>query len=98
MRRNLLITASKFPGFDTQTQVIPFTHTVIGDRAAESGARIAIITVTSRVLEEALTIFELVRQTQVPVDTRIDPRGMRFASFWWMQPRAEDLASTYRPA
>ena len=76
MRRNLLVTATKFPGYDTQTQCIPFTHIVIGDRAAESGARIAIITVTSRVLEEALTIFELVRQTQVPVDTLFSPNRL----------------------
>ena len=41
---------------------IPFIHVVIGERAA-SGARSASITVPSRDFAEALTIFELVRQT-----------------------------------
>ena len=98
MIRNLNLTAQTYPGYDTQLHEIPFVHVVIGKTQAASGARIAIITAPSRFLEEALTIFELVRQTQVPVPDNIDMRGIRFATCYWMQPGPNDVADTWRPA
>ena len=80
MIRHLNPTASTYPGFDTQLHEIPFVHVVIGRTQAASAARIAIITVLSRLLEEALTICELVRQTQAPVPDNIDMRGIRFCN------------------
>ena len=98
MVRNLNLTTSTYPSFDTQLHEIPFVHVVIGKTQAASGARIAIITVPSFLLGDSLTIFELVRQTQVPVPDNIDMRGIRFATCYWMQIGPNDVADTWRPA
>ena len=98
VHRNLLVTAQTMPSFDTRLHEIPFIHVTIGDRPAASGARIAIITMPSRNYDEALTIFELVRQTKVPLPRSMDTRGTRFAACWWMQPRGDEVSCTYTAA
>ena len=86
------------PSFDTRLDEIPFIRVTIGHRPVASGARIASITVPSRSYDEALTIFELVRQTKVPVPRSMDTRGTRFAACWWMQPRGDEVSGTYTAA
>ena len=98
MRDQLEAAACWMPSFDTDIQDMPFIHVVIGGRQAASGARIAIITGPSWDYAEALTIFELVRQTVLPAPSNIDARGTRYASCWWMQPRREDVLRAWRPA
>ena len=98
VHRNLRITAERMAGYDRDYDDIPFCHIVIGRSQAYSGARIAIITVTDRDLTSAQTIFELVRQTQAPVPRDIDGRGMRLASCYWMQPRRDQVYTTWRAA
>ena len=84
------------PSFDPDRHELPFFSVVIGKSYAYSGARIAIITVEDRDLSRAQTIFELVRQTQAPVPTAIDQRGVRYASCYRMQPRGEQVHSAWR--
>ena len=98
VHKHLLATAQIMPSFDTRLHDIPFIHDTIGERPAASGARIALITVPSRNYDEALTIFELVRQTKVPVPRSMDTRGTRFAACWWMQPRGDEVSGTYTAA
>ena len=87
VHRNLMITANRNPSFHERVHKLPFTHIVITDSLARSGARTACITVPSLDVAEALTIFELARTTQVPVPGYIDSRRTRMASTWWMQRR-----------
>ena len=94
--RNLRNTAFRVPSFAPGRHELPMFHVVIGRSHAYSGARIAIITVEDRDLSRAQTIFELVRQTQVPVPAAIDQRGMRYASSYWMQPRGDQARSAWR--
>ena len=96
--RNLRNTAFRMPSFDPDRHELPFFSVVIGKSHAYSDARIAIIAVEDRDLSRAQTIFELVRQTQVPVPRAIDPRGMRYASCYWMQPRGQQVAHAWRLA
>jgi hypothetical protein len=84
--------------YDRDYNDIPFCHIVIGRNQAYSGARIAIITVPDRDLTQAQTIFELVKQTHVPMPTSIDGRGTRYATCYWMQPRPEEVQYVWRLA
>ncbi len=75
------------PGFNPEAHNISFhIATIARNSEVGSGARIAIITVPGG-LQEAETMFNIVRTTQVPVPRWIDPRGVRTAATWWMQPR-----------
>ena len=81
-------TAIRTPSFNPRAHALPFHHVVVAVASqVGSGARMAIITAPSPELKHAMTIFEMVRQTQVTVAQDIDIRGVRFASTWWMQPR-----------
>jgi hypothetical protein len=94
----LRITAERIASYDKQYDDIPFCHIVIGRNQAYSGARIAITTVPDRDLLQAETIFELVKQTKVPMPRGIDGRGTRYATCYWMQPRQDQVAYVYRSA
>ena len=98
VHRNLRITAERMASYDKQYDDISFCHIVIGRGQAYSGARIAIITVPDRYLTQAQTIFELVKQTHVPMPTSIDGSGTRYATCYWMQPRLEDVQHVWRAA
>ena len=98
VHRNLRITAERMASYDRDYDDIPFCHIVIGRNQAYSGARIAIITVPDRDLTQAQTVFELVKQTQVPMPRGIDGRGTRYATCYWMQPRPDQLAHVWRAA
>ena len=98
VHRNLRITAERMASYDRQYDDIPFCHIVIGRGQAYNGARIAIITVPDRDLTQAQTIFELVKQTHVPIPTSINGRGTRYATCYWMQPRLEEVQYVWRVA
>ena len=84
------------PSFDPRAHKLPYHATIAPRTQAGSGARVAIVTVPGRDFQEALTIREIVRNTLVPVPRHIDTRGARYASFWWMQPRREDVLRAWR--
>jgi hypothetical protein len=85
---NLQISARRMQNYSPEIHDLPFHHVTIGWHSqASSGARIAIVTVTSEDLREALTMFQICRATQVPVPRHIDARQARYAKTWWMQPR-----------
>ena len=84
----LQVTATRAPSFSQSVRLLPLHHVVIAQNSqVGSGARMAVITVTSPDLNHAMTMYEIVRQTQVSVPQAIDIRGVRFASSWLMQPR-----------
>ena len=74
------ITAERMASNDRDYNDILFCHVVIGRSPAYSGARIAIITVPDRDLTQAQTVFELVKQTKVPMPRGIDGRGTGYAT------------------
>ena len=86
-------TAARQPSFDRQTHRLPRLHVHIPAQVSrtESGAKHAIITVCTTEFTQAHTVFELARQTFVPVPTSIHPRGERLASTWWMQLRNQEV-------
>ena len=74
-------TATRMLFFDPRVHILPFCHVVVADtNQVGSGARIAIITVTDPDLNQAMTILEIARPTQVTVPLDIDRRGLRCAS------------------
>ena len=86
-------TAARQPSFDRQTHRLPRLHVHIPAQVSrtESGAKHAIITVCTNEFTEAHTVYELARQTWIPVPTSIDARGERLASTLWMQPRGDEV-------
>ena len=83
---NLQISARRMQNYNPEIHDLPFHHVTIGQSQASSGARVAIVTVPSEDLREAMTMFQICRATQVPVPRYIDARQARYASTWWMQP------------
>ena len=98
VHRNLRITAERMAGYDGDDDDIPFCHIVIGRNQAYRGARIAIITVPDKDLTQAQAIFELVKQTTVPMPRGFDGRGTRYATCYWMQPRPGQIEHVWRAA
>ena len=84
---NLQISARRMHNYNPEIHDLPFHHVTIGQSQASSGARVAIVTVPSEDLREAMTMFQICRATQVPVPRHIDARQVRWAKTWWMQPR-----------
>ena len=73
------MTARSNPAFDPDRHVLPFFHLVIASSVARSMARVAILTILDKT-EEANTIRDLVRGTQVPAPSNVDVRSARFAT------------------
>ena len=94
----LLNTMSQMPSYDRTRHTLPRVHVVVPRHQTytESGMMHAVITIPSRDLREAITIRELARQTPVDVPTHIDPRGWRYASTWWMQPRGDEAVHAWQ--
>ena len=86
-------TAARLPSYDRRTHRLPRLHVHIPGQVSrtESDAKLAIITVCTNEFTEAHTVFELARQTFVPVPADIDPRRQRLASTWWVQPRGDEV-------
>ena len=89
---------ARLPSYDRSRHFLPRCHVTVprNQQPTESGACHAVITIGSRNFLEAVTIRELARQTPVDVPTHIDPRGRRYASTWWMQPRGDEAVHAWQ--
>ena len=88
--------ARRMPSWDPAVHSLCMHHAVVptGQTRTASGAVHAVVTAATVDLREAVTLREVARQIVVDVPLDIDPRGRRFASTWWMQPRGPGAAET----
>ena len=63
---NLQISARRMQNYSPEIHDLPFHHVTIGQSQASSGARVAIVTVPSEDLREAMTMFQICHATQSP--------------------------------